>query len=375
MKFNLILALCLLTTSLTAHEGEGRKSLFSSPKPTILPADFYHLPPPPPPVEEKPIIPEIKVKHDDEAPEVKKEEVPEPPKETLKHDDEEQAVAAQSARQRLARQRLAQRRANQEPFKVKEEPTEPEKLYDKDLNYRVWDQRLGEDKFTYPVDRDWVLTEDRIITGRLDREVSSAVGGRVNIVVNRPIFAAKGRKVIFPQYTKLICEYQPLQKVSDTKLSLKCRRAIRPDGASLLLSDNMAMDEMGRSSLVGDVDFKTLEKYGSAFTMSLIATLADASSARLSNKNPTLQNGTSQLSQNLGQVTAEVIEQYIDLAPVVTIEAGTLVHIQPTSDIWLRQPISRQELEAIKKIESQSQQQRQAAQQQNQSFPTQQQGG
>lgn len=371
MKQKLTLALCLLTTSLTAEEGEGRKSLFSSPKPTILPVDFYHLPPPPP-VEEKappePLPPPVVRIEEPKQEEEEKE--PEPPKETLKHDDEEQAVEAQ-----LARQRLTQRRASQEPFRVKEEPTEPEKLYDKDLNYRVWDQRLGEDKFTYPVDRDWVLTEDRIITGRLDREVSSAVGGRVNIVVNRPIFAAKGRKVIFPQYTKLICEYQPLQKVSDTKLSLKCRRAIRPDGASLLLSDNTGMDEMGRSGLVGDIDHRTLEKYGSAFTMSLIATLADASSARMSNKNPYLQNGTSQLSQNLGQVTAEVIEQYMDLAPVVTIEAGTLVHIQPTTDIWLRQPISRQELEAIKKIESQQQQQRQAAQQQNQAFPTQQQGG
>lgn len=114
MKQKLTLVFCLLTTCLTAQEGEGRKSLFSSPQPTILPADFYHLPPPAPVEEKAPPEPAPPPLPTYEEPEVKEEVKPEPLKETLKHDDEEQALAAQ-----LARQRLAQRRANQEPFKDK----------------------------------------------------------------------------------------------------------------------------------------------------------------------------------------------------------------------------------------------------------------
>lgn len=357
MKLLSTLAFFLLTTNLVAQEGEERRKLFADPKPTLLPADFYQLPPPPPPkieekVEEKPII--------FKEPEKEEEEEKEPERilKPVVLEDEEQALLAQKARRRLA-----QRRARQEPLKVREAPLEPEPLYAKDLNYHTWDQRTREEKLTYPVDRDWVMTKEQTISGIVETEISSAIGGRVKILIDTDHFASKGWKVILPKGTRMFCEYQPLQNVSDSKLPLRCTEAIRPDGARLYF-EGQGKDAMGREGLVGDINHRTLEKYGAAFSMSALATLADASSARMQSKNPMMQNGASQLSQNLGHVTAELIDQNLELAPVITIEAGSPVYIKPTTDIWLRPPLSRQEVEAMKTVETKNHQRRQQRQQQ-----------
>lgn len=343
------------------------KEFIETAKATKIHPDFLVVPSLPKVVEEKPKEEVVVIHHvTDPVLEPPPQPLP-PPAPPVNHDENagSELLAQQS------RRRLAQRRARQERFREKESPVVTD-IYNRDPHYRIWDQRVGEEKLTYPVDRDWVMTKENHISGILETEVSSAIGGTVQVLVDTDHFASKGWKVILPKGTRLICQYQPLSNVSDTKLPLRCTEAIRPDGARLLF-DSQGKDSMGREGMIGNIDHRTLEKYGSAFTMSALATLADASSARLSSKNPYLQNGSTQLSQNLGHVTAELIDQNLELAPVITIEAGSQVCIQPTTDIWMRPPLSRQEIEAMRR-ESAQQQQRQASQSQNQAFSSQQQG-
>ncbi len=307
------------------------QEIIQTPKATKLPPNLYdyRLPSPPP------------------EPETKPEPISEPVKETpptIQYMDPGPALRAARAKRMMAQRRAKQRSLEEKPESSK---SVSEGLYAKDPHYRQWDQRTLEDKFTYPVNRQWALTADRYISGILETEINSQIPGTVILVVDRPIFAAEGWTVILPQYTKVICEYQSLSKVSDSRLSLKCMRAIRPDGASLLFTEAHATDAMGRNGLVGDIDYRTFEKYGSAFIMAGISALAGAGTNVSSN--PILQQGAANLSQNLGQVTARVIDQYIDLAPIITVEAGTRVHIRPQTDIWLRELISKSEVEAFKK--------------------------
>ncbi len=310
-----------------------RQDFMAIPKATKIPPTFY----------------EFKVK---EEPKIESPPDPKPPpKPVIPPEPELPAVIYHDPRPTLlehqTQRRLEKRRRQQAPLPMRVRPRyEQEKVYAKDPHYRQWDQSILEDKLTYPVDRNWVLTADRYLSGVLETDIHSQVAGTVIVVMDRPLFAARGWQVIFPQYTKLICEYQPLSKVSDTRLSLKCNRALRPDGASVMLTEAHGADLMGRNGLVGDIDYRTLEKYGSAFTMSVLAALAHSSSR--ASRSPLAQEGTTQLSQNLGQVTAQLLDQYIDLAPLITLEAGTRVHIRPQVDIWLRPPLSQQEWQDLK---------------------------
>jgi type IV secretion system protein VirB10 len=308
------------------------QDLVPIPKATKLPPNLYdyRLPPPPPKVEE--VVPEP---------------IKEPIIPPIRYTDPEPGIRAAQAKKLMVQRRINQVGLIANSRNEDSAVTEQESLYGKDPHYRQWDGRTLEDKFTYPVDRKWVLTADRYISGILETEISSSIPGTVILVVDRPVFAAEGWTVIFPQYTKVICEYQSLNKVSDSRLSLKCTRAIRPDGASLLFTEAHGTDPMGRNGLVGDIDYRTVEKYGTAG----ISALAGAGSTVSSN--PIAEQGAVGLSQNLGQVTAKVIDQYIDLAPVITIAAGTRVHIRPQTDVWLRQPVSKGEVEAFLKRQEQ----------------------
>ena len=315
----------LISLLLSGFANADSKDLLQLPKTTKLPPSFYDFKlPPPPPLLELELLP-----------------VAEPEPEKLPYTDPNPSIRAAQANRLRQKRRLLQREAL-ERIQFKQDKPESEELYAKDPHYRQWDQRTLEDKFTYPVDRRWVLTADRYISGILETEINSEVPGRVTLVTHRPIFAAEGWVVIFPQYTKIICEYQSLKKVSDKRLTLKCLRAIRPDGSSLLFTQAYGTDAMGRNGLVGDIDYRTAERYGSAFVLAGIASLAGAGTNISSN--PIVSQGAQNLSQNMGEVTAKVLDQNIDLAPLLTIEKGTLIHIRPQTDIWLRSPISKSEL-------------------------------
>lgn len=323
----------LLLASL-AEPSLADKDLVPTPKATKLPPNLYEyrLPPPAP----EPVA-QIEA-----APEPVKEVTPPP----IQYMNPEPALRAARVKRLMLKRRTLQTSFAAEKRERTTTSIE-EALYARDPHYRQWDQRTLEDKFTYPVDRSWILTADRYISGVLETEINSQIPGTVILVVDRPIFAAEGWKVIFPQYTKVVCEYQSLNKVSDSRLSLKCIRAIRPDGASLLFTEAHGTDPMGRNGLVGEIDYRTAERYGTAFIMAGISALAGAGTNASSN--PVLQQGAANLSQNLGQITTKVIDQYIDLAPIITIEAGTRVHIRPQTDVWLREPMTTSEVATLQK--------------------------
>jgi type IV secretion system protein VirB10 len=206
-----------------------------------------------------------------------------------------------------------------------------------DPDYQEWDPQAGEDKSTYPVDRSRILTADTRISAILEDSVNSQLPGRVIAVIDRDVLSPNRKYVLLPAYTKLICRYESLEKVGNSRLSVSCDRAIRPDGVSIMLTHAIASDQMGRTGLVGEVDNRVWQRYGAAFVMASLSALSQAGSNVTSSQ--TFGSSANVLSQNLGQVTAKVLDQYLDLAPTITIAAGSRIQIIPYHDIHLRAPM------------------------------------
>jgi type IV secretion system protein VirB10 len=207
----------------------------------------------------------------------------------------------------------------------------------KDPDYRQHDPALPEDRSTLPVDRFRVITADRYIGAVLENAVNSQIPGRIVAVVERHVFGADGRLPLLPKGTRIICNYKNLAKVGESRLPVTCSRALRPDGASIQLTDAQGADQMARTGLIGDVDLRIWERYGSAFVVAAISSLASLGS-QVSQSNQTVSQGGNALSQNLGQVTAKVLEQSVDLAPIVSVPAASRIQIIPRTDIWIREP-------------------------------------
>lgn len=206
-----------------------------------------------------------------------------------------------------------------------------------DKDYR----RIGlrKQQTTYPVFRERVLTEDRYIPAVLENAINSQLPGRVIAVVEKHVYGSDGRKILFPAGTRFVGVYQSLAKQGDTRLNVIWERILRPDGASIIVEFEGA-DQMGRTGLVGQVDNRLWEKYGTAILVSALSA-ATAFAVPSGGTDSTSQNfATAQadLSQNLAQITAATIQQNINLAPVMTVAAGSRIEIIPTSDVWFREP-------------------------------------
>jgi type IV secretion system protein VirB10 len=243
---------------------------------------------------------------------------------------EEKARHLRGERHHLFRQHHAER----------PEATLPEEWHLEDPDYQQWEPVYSEDKSTYPVDRSRILTADMRIPAILEDSVNSQVPGRLIAVVDRDIYSPNGKKILIPAYSKIICHHSSLADDNSTRLPAQCQRLILPSGVSVQLTEAQASDQVGRNGLIGNIDYRTLARYGAAFTISLISALAQASSS-LSNQ-PAYNNATSQLSNNFGQVTAKVLEQRLNLTPILTIPGGTRIQIIPGTDIVFRAPMKVQ---------------------------------
>ena len=209
--------------------------------------------------------------------------------------------------------------------------------------YQLMDKDYGDlpkDLSTLPVDRSRTLTTDMRINAVLDDDISSQIPGVVIAIVDRSVFSPNNKNVLLPVFTKIVCEYEGVELQGQTRLPMKCTRAIRPDGVSISLSDAIVADQMGRTGLTGEVDNRTFETYAGAFVMSGISALAQSGVNQNTPNYPNWRtNSQTIFSNNIGQVTAEVIKKNIDLRPIIYIKAGTRMQIRPRVDIVLKEPI------------------------------------
>ena len=191
---------------------------------------------------------------------------------------------------------------------------------------------------SYPVDRSFILTEDRTIPAVLLDGINTQIAGTVRAYVSEDVFGASGRFKLLEKGDVVIGKYQPTKKVGDTRVEIAFHRIIRAaDGAEVYSSGAAfayAADKMGRTGLVGDVDNRNWERYGLAFSTSLIGGIAGLGKAKVDGDE--YEEFWNRLSDNTTEITTKILEQTMSIAPVITIAQGEPILIRLASDITLK---------------------------------------
>jgi type IV secretion system protein VirB10 len=199
-----------------------------------------------------------------------------------------------------------------------------------------------------PVDNARILAADRYISGILETglnsQLDSVAGGSAIIQVSRDVFGYHGRFILIPKGSRLICDYQSPGRQGDTRVAFSCGRIILGEHrAEILQLSATAGDVQGRAGVSGEVDNRFWERYGTAFLLTGLSTSVRFATALASSnsENSPLGNvadkGSEELSQKLGEITASVLEQTVNLAPIVTLAQGTRVQIRPAKDWYIRE--------------------------------------
>ena len=197
--------------------------------------------------------------------------------------------------------------------------------------------KMKTDKSSLPVKLNRIMTKDMVIPAILETGINSQIAGRVTALVYRQILSPNMEYSLLPAGTKIICDYEGLDKLGQTRLKLTCFELIRPDGVAVALEGMSGGDMSGRQGLIGEVDNRNWQKYGAAFVMSGLSFLSQTSTNWTSND--TVNRGANVASLEFGKVTSKIIEKNIDLKPIITVEAGTRIILRPLDNITFIEPI------------------------------------
>ncbi len=200
----------------------------------------------------------------------------------------------------------------------------------------------------YPVDNTRIVRADRYInaifeTG-VNSDIASADGGEAILVVENHIYGYHGRKVLIPKGSRLICAFGSADHANSSRLSFTCKRILMADtGVEIYQIAARVGDSQGYGGVSGDVDKRFWEKYGMAFMLTGISTAVKVAVGTIDSRNnqnlaTSLNAGAEELSQRFGEITATVLEDKIDLKPIIRIAQGTPVTIRPANDWYIPPP-------------------------------------
>ncbi|MHA7777197.1 TrbI/VirB10 family protein [Roseibium sp. M-1] len=198
---------------------------------------------------------------------------------------------------------------------------------------------------TGAVDNTRILTADRYITGILESGINSqlADNGSVVVQVSRDVYGYHGRTKLVPKGSRMICEYASVDKVGQTRVGFSCSRILLGESRAEIYQLKAHIgDAQGYAGLSGEVNSRFWEKYGSAILTTGIGTAVEAAvsgSQQIDSSNSNIvADGLSGASENIGTITAALLEDTVDLKPVIRIAQGTRVQVRPKFDWYLADP-------------------------------------
>jgi type IV secretion system protein VirB10 len=205
-------------------------------------------------------------------------------------------------------------------------------------------------KTTYIEDMSHTIAQGKLLNAILETAINTELPGFVRAIVSRDVYGESGKDVLIPRGSRLFGAYSSQIQRGQGRVEIGWTRLIRPDGVDLAITFN-ASDQFGRSGVQGETD----NKYGSVVANSMLTSILAVGGVAAAQKliggnqqtvttsNP--QQGTTttagsasnqaiyDVSKAVVDTVGRIINNTIDLNPVVRIPQGTRITVIVNSDI------------------------------------------
>lgn len=199
-------------------------------------------------------------------------------------------------------------------------------------------QGTGGLEASFPVNLERTITADKFISAAVINNIHSQLPGKIVAQIDKHVYGSHGKKILIPAGSKAVGQYFPTGKVGDTRIRAIWTRIITPEGINIVLGNAEMADSWGRAGVTGKVDARIWERYGVAL---LISTITAAGQMAVPVDTQAQANGVNTFSQEMSRTTQTILENNIGLKPIIKIDAGTKIFLQPLEDIWFKKPIKR----------------------------------
>ena len=162
----------------------------------------------------------------------------------------------------------------------------------------------------------------------LENNIVSEQDGFTSCVVSHDIYSDNAKTLLIEKGSKVTGMYSGSVKNGNTRLQIIWDRIITPYDLAIDLN-SPSTDRLGASGVTGKVDNRWGLRIGSALLVSLITDTMEVIADR-NKKSVFVDSETKDTSQDIAE---KVLDQYINLPPIIYIEEGKTINIYAQQDI------------------------------------------
>lgn len=177
-----------------------------------------------------------------------------------------------------------------------------------------------------------------VIPAALEGGLNSDLPGYLRARVRENVYdTVSGKYILIPQGAVLLGEYQSKVDFGQSRVLVVWTRMIYPNGKSINLEKMSGVDRLGYSGLSDKTNQHWVRLYSSAFLMSVMGAGYELLSKDNSNdqENSAKTIVASQVGQQLGQVSNEVIRKNLNVSPTIEIRPGHKFNVFVQKDMLL----------------------------------------
>ncbi len=168
--------------------------------------------------------------------------------------------------------------------------------------------------------------------------INSDLPGNIIAQVSQNVYdTASGMSLLIPQGSKLFGVYDSRIIYGQERVLVAWNRIIFPDGSAITLPAMPGADLSGNAGFHDEVDNHYFRVFGSAVLMSLItgttAYAVDTFGGGAEDDSSLQSQLTSSLAQQIGQTSATLLEQNLNVKPTLEIRSGYQFNIVLTKDL------------------------------------------
>ena len=167
------------------------------------------------------------------------------------------------------------------------------------------------------------LYEGTLLPAALQTQIQGAYSGPISAQITRHVYSRDRQRVLVPRGTVALGRSGSVTGPFQDRLAVSFHRLIFPDGRWVRL-DFTGLNSVGETSLRDQVNRHYVSTFGTAGAIGLLAGLSTAGQE-------SQFMGT--MSQQMANLSLQLLSHYMNRRPDVTIRAGHRVNIRLTSDV------------------------------------------
>lgn len=188
----------------------------------------------------------------------------------------------------------------------------------------------------------YMLQAGDLMNAVLDSAVNSDLPGPLIAHLAAPLYSSTGNhELLAPQGTGLFGVYSADVVFGQERLLVAWQRLRFPDGRTLDIGAMPGTDGVGRAGFADEVNHHYLRIFSSALLLSLVTTGVTMTQTPSSSGSDRVSAGAAMsqaLGLQFGQVTAQMLQKNLNIAPTIEIRNGFRFAIVCTKDLDFRRP-------------------------------------